>query len=92
MALLDDVRKYAADDIGDIDQNYIDSAEAYLTNAGVTMDETKPLYCLLVKMIVTNWYDNRVPAGTVAAQPLGIDGIITQLKYSGGGTIASGTA
>lgn len=80
------MRKYAADDAGDIDQSYIDSAEAYLTGAGVTKDETKPLYCLAVKMLVTNWYDNRVPAGTVTGQPYGLDGIITQLKYSGGGS------
>lgn len=83
------MRRYAADDAGDIDQSYINSAEAYLTGAGVTTDETKPLYCLAIKMLVTNWYDNRVPAGTATAQPYGLDGIITQLKY-GGGTSAGG--
>lgn len=35
------------------------AAEEYLTNAGVTKDYTKELYKLAIKLLVSNWYENR---------------------------------
>ena len=35
------------------------AAEEYLTNAGVTKDYTKELYKLVVKILVSHWYENR---------------------------------
>lgn len=88
MAFADDVKTYcnADDDVS----SYIGAAEAYLTNAGVAAAETNPLYALAVKMMVSCWYDNRVPDPADKAvnvpQPYGLQGIILQLQMSQGAT------
>jgi uncharacterized phage protein (predicted DNA packaging) len=85
MAFSDDVKTYCCtdDDIG----GYVDAAEAYLTNAGITVAEANPLYAIAVKMMVSYWYDNRVPSASTtddAKQPYGLAGIMLQLQLSQG--------
>jgi uncharacterized phage protein (predicted DNA packaging) len=82
--LLEEVKEYLKVDGTDEDTEIlglIDAAEAYLTNAGVTKDETNELYKLAVKMLVVNWHENRQPIGKVDKLAFGLDSIITQLKY-----------
>lgn len=80
MAFLDEVAEYARIETTEA-QTFIDAAETYLTNAGVVKDEANSVYALAVKMLVTFWYDNRIPSGTVDAIPFGLSGLIAQLKY-----------
>lgn len=82
--MLEEVKEYLKVDGTDEDTEIlglIDAAEAYLTNAGVTKDETNELYKLAVKMLVVNWHENRQPIGKVDKLAFGLDSIITQLKY-----------
>jgi len=80
MALIDDVKEYcrAEDDV----QAFIDAAELYLTNAGITANETSALYCLAVKMLVLHWYDNREPVGKTDKIAYGLADVISSLKYN----------
>jgi len=82
MTFSEEVAEYAKIDSMEEDvQGFIDSAEMYLTNAGITADETNAIYKLAVKMLVTFWHDNRTPSGSTDAQPFGLAGLISQLKY-----------
>lgn len=87
MAFLDNVKEYCSTD--DDVSGYINAAEAYLSNAGVSKAEDNPLYALAVKMMVSFWYDNRTPEpgekGDNVPQPYGLNGIILQLQLSQGG-------
>ncbi len=62
--------------------SYINAAEVYLTNAGVPINESDPLYVQAVKMLVSCWYDNRTvdTADKNTPQPYGLNGIILQLQ------------
>ena len=82
MAFADDVKTYCRTD--DDVSSYIDAAEASLTAAGVAVAESDPLYALAVKMMVSCWYDNRVPDPKTSSvpQPYGLAGIILQLQMS----------
>lgn len=82
--MLDDVKQFLRIDGTDEDAQIvalIDAAETYLTNAGVTKDESNELYKLAVEMLVTNWYENREPIGQANEIAFGLRNIITQLKY-----------
>lgn len=50
-------------------QEFMSAAEEYLLNAGVKKKEDSSLYNLAVKLLVSNWYSNRIPVGTVT-QPM----------------------
>jgi len=82
MALIDIVLPYIRDNSSSTEeiQSIIDSAVAYLTNAGVTEDETNPLYILAVKMLTVHWNENREPIGSTSKIAFGLEGIITQLQ------------
>ncbi|HEX3018544.1 MAG TPA: head-tail connector protein [Caproicibacter sp.] len=86
MAFADDVKTYCNTD--DDLSSYIGAAEASLLTAGVAKAEDNPLYALAVKMMVSCWYDNRVPDPANKAvnvpQPYGLAGIILQLQMSQG--------
>ncbi|RKD26689.1 hypothetical protein BEP19_15895 [Ammoniphilus oxalaticus] len=81
--MLDSIKAYLRID-GDQDDGLlsllIESAKAYLRNAGVDESE-KHLYKLAVIMIVTHWYENReqVTGSTPRNLPLGIKSIILQM-------------
>lgn len=81
MAFPADVQEYCSTD--DDLSTYISSAEAYLTSTGITKAEENPLYAMAVKMLVSCWYDNRVPDPADKAvnvlQPYGLNGIIFRL-------------
>lgn len=82
--LLDDIKLYLRVDGTEEDtqiQSLIDAAEAYLTNAGCTKNETNTLYALAVEMLVSHWYENRQPIGKADKLAFGLDAIITQLQY-----------
>ena len=81
MAFADDVKEYsrAEEDV----TGFIAAAEAYLVNAGIATAESDPLYALAVKMMVTQWYENRNtnPEGSNGMpRSRGLDGIILQLQ------------
>lgn len=86
--LLEDVRGYLKADGDDDDQveELISAADIYLVNAGATKDHSNSLYKLAVKILVTQWYENRVPVGEVTAEmAFSLRHILTQLKYCRGG-------
>lgn len=60
---------------------FIDSAEEYMTNAGV-VEQNSSLYKLGVLMLVTHWYENRAAVSDDLPRKLelGLQSIILQLK------------
>ena len=87
------MKKYIRMDDADDVQPLIDAAEDYLSNAGITANESNPVYKLAVKMLASHWNDIRTPVlvGTVSKEvEYSLRGIIQQLQLSGGGTSASG--
>lgn len=84
MAFIDDVQTYCETD--DDVTTYISAAEGYLTGAGIAVAEDNALYAMAVKMLVSCWYDNRVPDPADKAinvpQPFGLAGIILQLQLT----------
>lgn len=44
-------------------QELVSAAEEYLSNAGIPPREGSALYDLAVKLLVSNWYENRCPVG-----------------------------
>lgn len=60
------------------------SAEEYLENAGISKDYSRELYKLAVKLLISNWYENRTVESSKSATKLSysLDNIITQLKYT----------
>ncbi|MGN0106931.1 MAG: head-tail connector protein [Hominilimicola sp.] len=69
---ISEMKKYLRIDYnGEDDQiaDFISAAEEYLLNAGVKKKEDSSLYNLAVKLLVSNWYSNRIPIGTVT-QPM----------------------
>lgn len=66
------------------------AAEEYLNNAGIKKNYEKELYKLAIKILVSHWYENRsveTIGKNVSKIAFGLDVIITQLKYSQGGTL-----
>lgn len=66
------------------------AAEEYCNNAGVKPMSDSKLYDLAVKMLVGHWYENRniVAVGTITkVMEFSLNNILTQLKYSKGGTV-----
>ena len=82
MAFIDDVKDYCCTD--DDLTSYISAAEVYLTNAGVSVNESNSLYEQAVKMLVSTWYDNRTPdpSDKNVPQSYGLNGIILQLQLA----------
>lgn len=73
---------------GDDDQinGLISAAKAYLKNAGAVENEENELYILAVKILVTHWYENRLPVGEVTGEmAFSLKHILIQLKYCYGG-------
>lgn len=62
-------------------QELIDGAIAYLDNTGIPKNEDNSLYCIVVKMLVSHWYENRDGAGQEKSTPYGISSLLIQLKY-----------
>lgn len=65
---IEKVKKYLRIDYDGEDeeiQEFIAAAEEYLENAGVKRRNNSSLYNLAVKLLVSNWYSNRIPIGTV---------------------------
>lgn len=60
------------------------SAEEYMTNAGIVKNYNKELYKLAIKILVSNWHENRLAQGekTSAKMLFSLDAIVTQLKYT----------
>lgn len=87
------MKKYIRMDDADDVQPLIDAAEGYLSNAGVAVNESDPVYKLAVKLLASHWNDTRTPVlvGTVSKEvEYSLRGIIQQLQLSGGGTSAGG--
>jgi uncharacterized phage protein (predicted DNA packaging) len=86
---LADVKDYlrgeGTDDNAQIEELIL-AADIYLVNAGAKKDYTNNLYKLAIKLLVTNWYENRVPIGEVTSEmAFSLRHILTQLKYCYGG-------
>ena len=56
------------------------AAEAYLKNAGISVNYENELYNLAVKMLVGHWYDNREVIGKGYEIPYSFLSILIQLK------------
>ena len=70
-------------------EGLISAAKAYLKNAGAVEDEQNELYVLAVKILVTHWYENRLPVGKVTEEiTYTLRHILVQLKYCHGGDSA----
>lgn len=87
--LLKDVKDYLRVD-GDEDdsqvEDLISAADIYLVNAGAIKDHENSLYKLAIKILATQWYENRVPVGEVTEEmAFSLRHIMTQLKYCYGG-------
>ena len=64
---LDEIKLYLRIDTDDEDELLSSlqlSAEEYLLNAGIEKDYEKQLYKLAVKLLISNWYENRNPVLT----------------------------
>lgn len=87
--LLSDVKNYLrADGVDDDTQveELILAADIYLMNAGAKKDHENSLYGLAVKILVTHWYENRLPVGEVTTEmAFSLRYILMQLKYCYGG-------
>ena len=61
-----------------------ESAEVYLSNAGILEDYINPLYGRAVKLLAKHWYDNRelYVDLKVAKVEYSLDSIIFSLKYN----------
>ena len=86
--MLEKVKEYlrssGADD-GEI-EDLIEAADIYLVNAGAKKNYDNQLYVLAVKILVTQWYENRLPVGEVTQEmAFSLRHILIQLKYCYGG-------
>ena len=82
--MLEEVKQYLRIDGIEEDieiQSLIDAAEEYLSNSGAVKNQTNPLYKLAVKMLVSNWYENREPIGKAEKLAFSLESLISQLKY-----------
>lgn len=87
--MLEEVKEYlrVTEDDEQI-KGLIVAAQAYLKNAGATEDNDNALYVLAVKILVTHWYENRLPVGKVTEEiAYSLRHILTQLKYCYGGDV-----
>ena len=83
---LDEIKLYLRVDTEDDDtliESLKETAEQYLTNAGVKSHYENPLYCTAIKMLIANWYDTRDSAGGKDTISNMFKSIITQLVLQG---------
>jgi hypothetical protein len=86
---LDEAKSYLHFDDDYIDedvdiQSFIDAAEMYLKNAGCILNPDDQLAKLAIKILVSNWYENRcieITGPNFNKIKFSLDVIITQLKY-----------
>lgn len=83
--MLEKVKEYLRVDGDHEDQQIealISAANKYLVNAGAIKDDDNNLYMLAVKILVTHWYENRLPVGNVTTEmAFSLRHILTQLRY-----------
>ncbi|MBQ9598864.1 MAG: phage gp6-like head-tail connector protein [Clostridia bacterium] len=81
---IEEIKKYLRIDYDGEDEEleaFTTAAEEYLNNAGIKADYESELYKLAVKLLVSNWYSNRIPIGTVTqAMEYSLRRIIIQLQ------------
>ncbi|MGL4731259.1 MAG: head-tail connector protein [Clostridium sp.] len=59
------------------------SAEIYLKNAGIKINYDNELYFVVIKMLVSNWYENKdISSSKNKEIPFGATVIINQLQFS----------
>lgn len=84
---LDEIKLYLRLDTDDEDELLSSlqlSAEEYLLNAGIEKDYEKQLYKLAVKLLISNWYENRNPVSTGSISKkieYSLQHIVAQLSY-----------
>lgn len=60
------------------------ASEEYLLGAGIEKDYSKEMYKLTVKMLVSNWYENRnITDKNLQEIPYGLKYLIIQQQYKG---------
>lgn len=83
---IDELRRYlkASEDEDEDIEGFQLTAEEYLTNAGINKDYGKKLYKLAVKLLVAQWYENRLPQSEKPQIKLSfsLENIIMQLQLS----------
>ncbi|WP_410496487.1 head-tail connector protein [Cellulosilyticum sp. ST5] len=60
------------------------ASEEYLLGAGIEKDYKKEIYKLTVKMLISNWYENRnITDKKLQEVPYGLKNLIIQQQYKG---------
>lgn len=59
------------------------AAEEYLKNAGIKVEYENDLYKTAVKMLISNWYNNRDVIGRNDTLSIMFKSIVSQLEYKG---------
>lgn len=90
MELIDEAIQYAhVEENKDQVQTLFDAAYAYITNAIEEKDSEKndsnPVFRLAVKMLFTQWYDDRSQEKELSKLAFGLRAVIGQLQNGGGG-------
>ncbi|WP_096199510.1 head-tail connector protein [Bacillus sp. FJAT-45350] len=80
---------------GEEDNNLVTSlivaAEVYIKNATrPDVDTTLELYKTAVKLLVSNWYENREPIGKATTLAFSLESILIQLSHCGSDINESG--
>lgn len=89
MELIDEAMQYAhAEESKDQVQHLFDAAHTYITNAIEEKDsdknESNPVFRLAVKMLFTQWYDDRSQEKELSKLAFGLRAVIGQLQNGGG--------
>lgn len=83
--VLDYVKAYLRIDGGGEDfflSSLINVAKSYIKEAtGVTADEEDDLHKLTIALLVSNWYENRLPVGKADDMSFSLRSLLTQIEY-----------
>jgi uncharacterized phage protein (predicted DNA packaging) len=87
--MVEEVKQYLRIDGSEDDvilASFIAAAKSFVKNAtGVEVVETNELHKLAVKLLVANYYENRLPVGDEKSVPLpySLESILFQIGYAG---------
>ena len=60
----------------------VNIAKTYIQEAtGVSVDDTNEVHLLTVAILVTHWYENRLPVGKVDDLSFSLRSLLTQIEY-----------
>lgn len=83
---LEEIKVYLRVDFSEDDEFILSlqsAAEEYLKNAGIKVEYENDLYKTAVKMLISNWYNNRDVIGRNDTLSIMFKSIVSQLAYKG---------